>query len=147
MKSVEVPRDNTMTCTICPPPPPMRLMRGMCPGGHKEMSSILADQQRPRMLAQMRGRGGVPVSLSTVMANGAHINFGDLTPYFIYACDVNKVLAFFVCMYRYCTVNNLINLAPKRLFTLICLYPKKNIYPAWFRSLSMNFACSVIDAQ
>ncbi len=27
-------------------------------GGHKEMSSLLADQQRPCILAQMRGQGG-----------------------------------------------------------------------------------------
>ncbi len=37
------------------------------PGGHKEMSSILADQWRPRIWAQMRGRGGGSrgVSMST----------------------------------------------------------------------------------
>ncbi len=28
-------------------------------GGHKEMSSILADQYRPSLLAQMRGGGAV----------------------------------------------------------------------------------------
>jgi hypothetical protein len=27
-------------------------------GGHKEMSSILADQERPRIRGQMRGKGG-----------------------------------------------------------------------------------------
>ncbi len=31
----------------------------MYPGGYKEMSSILSDQQRPRIWAQMRGEGGV----------------------------------------------------------------------------------------
>ncbi len=49
-------------------------------GGHKEMSSYLADQQRPHIWAQMRGdRGGV-VDLShwVQLWHGAQLNLGDL---------------------------------------------------------------------
>ncbi len=42
-------------------------------GGHKEMSSFLADQYRPRIWGQMRGEGG-----------GTQINFWDLTAYLTY---------------------------------------------------------------
>jgi hypothetical protein len=49
--------------------------------GHKEMSSILADQQRPRIWAQMRGdREGISANECSC-AHGAQINFGYLTPY------------------------------------------------------------------
>ncbi len=33
----------------------IRIHHTLWPGGHKEMSSILADQQRPHIWAQMRG--------------------------------------------------------------------------------------------
>ncbi len=48
-------------------------------GGYKEMSSILADQWRPRIW----GWGGVLRGLSqwVQLYTGAQINFGDLTPY------------------------------------------------------------------
>ncbi len=51
--------------------------------GFKEMSSILADQQRPRIWAQMRGKGGELRGLCqwVQLYTGAQINFGDLTPY------------------------------------------------------------------
>jgi hypothetical protein len=57
-------------------------------GGCKKMSSILADQQRPRM--SPNAGGGVAGSL--VMRKAVHrspINFGDLTPYLTYPC-MNK---------------------------------------------------------
>ncbi len=51
------------------------------------MMSILADQQLPRILAQMRGEGGsCGVSANEYSCtHGAQINFGDLTPYLTYA--------------------------------------------------------------
>ncbi len=52
-----------------------------------KMSSILADQLRPRIWAQMRGGGEVPGSqpMSTaVQYTGAQINFVDLTLYLTY---------------------------------------------------------------
>ncbi len=58
-----------------------------CPGGHKEMSSFLADRWRPRIWAQMRGGGGCEASANEYScAHGAQINFGDLrvTPYLTY---------------------------------------------------------------
>ncbi len=48
-------------------------------GSHKEMSSFLADQQRPRIWAQMRGEGVSANQYSC--AHGVQIHFGDLTPY------------------------------------------------------------------
>ncbi len=61
-------------------------------GGHKEMSSIQADQQRPRIGAQMGGGGGggcAGVSANDYScAHLANINFGDLTPYLTYAQNV-----------------------------------------------------------
>ncbi len=54
-------------------------------GGYKEMLSILVDQWRPRIWAQMRGKGGgggSGVSANEYScAHGAQINFGYLTPY------------------------------------------------------------------
>ncbi len=52
-------------------------------GGFKEMSSILADQQRPRIRAQMRGEwGSWGVSVKQyICSHGAQINFWDLTLY------------------------------------------------------------------
>ncbi len=54
--------------------------------GYKEMSSILADQYRPRIWAQMRERGGAARSqpMSIQLYTGAQINFGDQTPYVTY---------------------------------------------------------------
>ncbi len=57
---------------------------GLKPGGHKEMSSILAEQQRPR-IAQMRGEGGGGCGVTAneySCAFRAQINFGDLSLYF-----------------------------------------------------------------
>ncbi len=50
------------------------------------MSSILADQKRPRIWAQMRREGGELWGLSqwVQLYTGAQINFGDLTPYLTY---------------------------------------------------------------
>ncbi len=55
-------------------------------GSDKEMSSILADQFRPRIWAQMLGGGGELRDLSqwVKLYTGAQINFGDLTPYLTY---------------------------------------------------------------
>ncbi len=56
--------------------------------GHKEMSSVLADQYRP---PKCGGRGVVAGSqpMSTaVHIDGAQLNFWNLTPYFIYWLDV-----------------------------------------------------------
>jgi hypothetical protein len=56
-------------------------------GSHIEMSSIFADQRRPRIWAQMRGEGGGGGGVSAneySCAHGAQINFGDLTPYLTY---------------------------------------------------------------
>ncbi len=54
-------------------------------GGHKEMSSILADQQHPRIWAQMRGGGefggSQPMSTDVHKAYEAQINFEDLTTF------------------------------------------------------------------
>ncbi len=51
----------------------------LIPGGHKEMSSILAD-----LLVYEPKCGGRGVAesqpMSTARAHGAQINFGDLTP-------------------------------------------------------------------
>jgi hypothetical protein len=48
-------------------------------GGHKKMSSILTDQTRSCIRAQMRGEG-CPLSANKYRcAHGAQINFGDLT--------------------------------------------------------------------
>jgi hypothetical protein len=44
------------------------------------MSSILADQQRPKW-----GGGGVSANEYSC-THGAQINFGDLTPYLTYGC-------------------------------------------------------------
>jgi hypothetical protein len=56
-------------------------------GGYEEMSSILADQQRPSYISPNAGGGGCGVSqleqLCTVR-HGAQMNFGDLTPYLTY---------------------------------------------------------------
>ncbi len=61
--------------------------------GYKEMSSILVDQYRPRMGAQMRGEGGdagsQPMS-KAVPYTGAQINFGDLTTYLTYILENSK---------------------------------------------------------
>ncbi len=69
-----------------PPPPPRAdtfdMYRQLISGGYKEMSSILADQERSRIWAQMwelRGLGQW-VQLYT----GAQIYLGDLTPYLTY---------------------------------------------------------------
>jgi hypothetical protein len=51
-------------------------------GGHKEKSSILADQWRPRIGARMRGGGGCGVSANEYSCtHRAQKNFGYLTPY------------------------------------------------------------------
>jgi len=52
------------------------------PGGCKEMSSILADQYRPRIWAQMLAGGGELRYLSqwVQLYTGAPMNLGDLTP-------------------------------------------------------------------
>ncbi len=52
------------------------------------MSAILADQQRPRIWAQMRGEGEGSCGsqpMSTGLFTGAQLNFGDLTPDLSYA--------------------------------------------------------------
>ncbi len=60
------------------------------PESYKEMSSILADQKRPRNSSpNCGGRGGVAWShpMSTAVHttwHGAQINFGDLPPYLTY---------------------------------------------------------------
>ncbi len=51
------------------------------PGGYKGMSSILADQKRPRIWAQMRGGGLRGLSPWVQLNTGAQINFGYLTPF------------------------------------------------------------------
>ncbi len=43
-------------------PPPFQVICSWLPGGHKEMSSILADLKRPRIWAEIRGRVGCRVS-------------------------------------------------------------------------------------
>jgi len=49
------------------------------------MSSILADQKRPRIWAQMQGDGELRgLTQGVQLYTGAQINFGDLTPYFTY---------------------------------------------------------------
>jgi hypothetical protein len=49
------------------------------------MSSILADQNRPRM----RGRGVFGVSVNEFScAHGVQINLGDLTPYLTYGQSI-----------------------------------------------------------
>ncbi len=53
-------------------------------GGYKEMSSIVADQWRPRMWAQMEGGRGS--CWYQPMYTGAQINFGDLIPYYLWFC-------------------------------------------------------------
>ncbi len=55
-------------------------------GRHKEMSSILADQWRPRPhMSPSGGRGVAGVSSNDYScAHGAQVNFGDLTPYLTY---------------------------------------------------------------
>jgi hypothetical protein len=60
--------------------------------GYKEMASILADQERPRLCAQMTGEGegggcGVSANDYSCAQLGAQINFGDLTPYLTYDRD------------------------------------------------------------
>jgi hypothetical protein len=47
------------------------------------MTSILADQQRPCIWAQLRGGGGELRGLSQLVQlyTGTHINFVDLIPY------------------------------------------------------------------
>ncbi len=56
-------------------------------GSHKEMSSILADQQRPRTVYEPKGGvEGLRVSANEHSCeHGALINFGDLTPYLTYS--------------------------------------------------------------
>ncbi len=52
--------------------------------GHKEMSSILADQQRPSYMSPNAGGEGGCCSVSAnehSCAHEAQINFGDRTPY------------------------------------------------------------------
>ncbi len=55
------------------------------PGGYKEMSSVLTDQYRPRMRAQMWrvgwGGGCGVLANEYICAHGTQINFGDITPY------------------------------------------------------------------
>ncbi len=69
-------------------------------GGYKVMSSTLADQWRPRMWAQMRGRG--VVAESQPMSTAVHRNqkyLGDLTPYL----KVHKNENFFGFDFDICT--------------------------------------------
>ncbi len=67
------------------------------PGGYKEMSSILADQKRPRMSPNAGGGGELRGSqpLSTVYT-GAQMNFEDLTPYLTYDGDAVVELHIFI---------------------------------------------------
>jgi hypothetical protein len=51
---------------------------GLRTGGHKEMSSILAEPIAPSYTSPNAGGGGVAGS------HGAQINFGNPTPYFTY---------------------------------------------------------------
>jgi hypothetical protein len=53
------------------------------------MSSFLADQKRPRMLAQMRGGGvaGSQPNEYSCVAHGAQIDFGEQTPYITYGLE------------------------------------------------------------
>jgi hypothetical protein len=61
----------------------MKSMSVRDPWDYKETSSILADRKRPRIWAQMRGRGGVAGSrpFSTAVQSGPN-KFGDLPTYF-----------------------------------------------------------------
>jgi len=55
--------------------------------GHKEMSSIFADQYRPSSYMSPNEGGGVELrglSQRVQLYKGAQINFGDLTPYLTY---------------------------------------------------------------
>jgi hypothetical protein len=45
----------------------------MEPGGYKETSSVLADQWRPRILAQMGGMGGGGGAGSELMITAVHM--------------------------------------------------------------------------
>ncbi len=49
--------------------------------GHKEMSSVLADQYQPHLWGGGCVVGSRPMSTAVHNAHGAQINFGDLTPY------------------------------------------------------------------
>jgi hypothetical protein len=57
-------------------------------GGHKKMSSILADQWRSRKCAQMRGKGGV--AGSQPMSTAVHRSANKLTSYLTYAYEVSE---------------------------------------------------------
>jgi hypothetical protein len=59
------------------------------------MSSILADKQRPRIRAQVRGgvRGWVAGSQPMRTAVGAQINFGYLTPYLTFGMQQRATAA------------------------------------------------------
>ncbi len=57
------------------------------PGDYNEMSSILGDQQRPPIWAQMQGKGGGELrglSQWVQLYAGAQINVRDLTAYLTY---------------------------------------------------------------
>ncbi len=70
--------------------------RVLNPGGYKAMSSIVADQWRPRNWAQMQGGGGELRGLSqwVLLWAGAQINFGDLTPYLTYDRTIYRGIGF-----------------------------------------------------
>jgi hypothetical protein len=71
-------------CDVCPP------HRCSGAGGHKEMSSILADQWYSSYMTQMWVEGrrcGVSYN-DYSCAHGVQINFGDLTQYLTYALVV-----------------------------------------------------------
>jgi hypothetical protein len=60
-------------------------------GGHKEMSSSLADQKSFLVYEPKFGGWGVGCGVSALMyscARGAQINFGDQTPYLTYGLFV-----------------------------------------------------------
>ncbi len=59
---------------------------------YKEMSSILADQERPSYMSpDVGGRGICGVSAVLITWHGAQINFGDLTPYLTNG-DYHKII-------------------------------------------------------
>ncbi len=58
--------------------PAQKIGNSVCTRGYKEMLSILADQQRPRIGAQMQGSCGVSADEYCCTIHEAQINFGDV---------------------------------------------------------------------